>query len=521
MPQVSVIIPNLNNARYIEASIMSVLNQTLKDIEIIVIDDGSTDESWEIIQKLSQEDPRIITIKNPQNIGTGPSRNKGLDIATGEYIKFLDADDTMDSDVLESMYTAAQEHNAQIVCGYMRFCDSISWDEPLRPSEIIGEEKLICPDDQGSEFVFEQMGVGDGLYAASLFNGVRFPNLKWEDLATIPILKYKAGQIFYMDKAVYNYYMNNNSTTLTDHTKKTPRIRDVFDCITILRNGIPQEYSDRIDYLEFLHIFERISEIMNWDDCSRENKEKLISALHQFFQIDVPNYIENPFISCESLSYIRKLSQQHSVTQSLDVNPLIDYIGKSIDIALSPYDLDNYTVENFQYIRINGVSKSFVENATLLSQYYNSDVKYDNKNGGYIDFSGIPRESMESFLADSLIRFYSINHVFKVLPQEQQDSILNCMYQVGISLVPDLDNYFILDNYSNIKSFILPQFQYYSKEECIAVVADVVQSPEFQQYSMGRMAEHCISRVTAHTCENVNVFFSNNQKGFGGRYEYE
>ena len=331
MPQVSVIIPNLNNARYIEASIMSVLNQTLKDIEIIVIDDGSTDESWEIIQKLSQEDPRIITIKNPQNIGTGPSRNKGLDIATGEYIKFLDADDTMDSDVLESMYTAAQEHNAQIVCGYMRFCDSISWDEPLRPSEIIGEEKLICPDDQGSEFVFEQMGVGDGLYAASLFNGVRFPNLKWEDLATIPILKYKAGQIFYMDKAVYNYYMNNNSTTLTDHTKKTPRIRDVFDCITILRNGIPQEYSDRIDYLEFLHIFERISEIMNWDDCSRENKEKLISALHQFFQIDVPNYIENPFISCESLSYIRKLSQQHSVTQSLDVNPLIDYIGKSID----------------------------------------------------------------------------------------------------------------------------------------------------------------------------------------------
>ncbi len=116
MAKISVIIPVFNVEEYLEQCLESVINQTLKDIEIILIDDGSTDSSINICEKYRKNDNRIKFIAQ-KNQGSGAARNRGLDTANGEFVIFLDSDDFYpESDILETLYNKAKEHNVKI-CG--------------------------------------------------------------------------------------------------------------------------------------------------------------------------------------------------------------------------------------------------------------------------------------------------------------------------------------------------------------------------------------------------------------------
>ena len=113
MISVSVIIPVYNAAKCLEQCIRSVMNQTLRGIEIICVDDGSSDASLEILRRLAQEDARIRVLEQP-NQGAGAARNRGLSIAEGEYLSFLDADDFFEPDMLEKAYGQAVRDRAQV-----------------------------------------------------------------------------------------------------------------------------------------------------------------------------------------------------------------------------------------------------------------------------------------------------------------------------------------------------------------------------------------------------------------------
>ena len=104
MPEVSIIIPVYNNEQYIEKCIQSVLNQTFENFEVIVINDGSTDKSGEILEKLNREDSRIILIEQ-KNQGVAVARNRGMNKATGKYITFVDGDDYLKNNYIEKMYS--------------------------------------------------------------------------------------------------------------------------------------------------------------------------------------------------------------------------------------------------------------------------------------------------------------------------------------------------------------------------------------------------------------------------------
>ena len=113
MVKISVIIPSYNVEKYIEKCLESLINQTLKDIEIIIVDDGSNDNTFEIIQKYAKKDDRIIALRQ-KNQKQGAARNKGLDIAKGEFIGFVDSDDWVDLDYFEKLYSAAIENNTNM-----------------------------------------------------------------------------------------------------------------------------------------------------------------------------------------------------------------------------------------------------------------------------------------------------------------------------------------------------------------------------------------------------------------------
>lgn len=117
--KVSIITPVYNVEKYLEKCIKSVTNQTLKDIEIFLIDDGSSDRSWEIIQKFAKEDKRIIAIQQ-ENSGAAVARNRALELAKGEYIGFVDSDDYVDTDYFEKLYKTAIDSNADIARAYVK-----------------------------------------------------------------------------------------------------------------------------------------------------------------------------------------------------------------------------------------------------------------------------------------------------------------------------------------------------------------------------------------------------------------
>ena len=127
MPQVSVIIPVYNAEKYVAVTIESVLSQKLSDFELLLINDGSTDGSLQILTKYARNDPRIRVIDKP-NEGVSSTRNLGIREASAEYLSFVDADDVLSPDYLEVLHHLAVEHDADmVVCGYTTFHLSLTF----------------------------------------------------------------------------------------------------------------------------------------------------------------------------------------------------------------------------------------------------------------------------------------------------------------------------------------------------------------------------------------------------------
>ena len=145
MIKISVIIPVYNVELYLKECLDSVINQTLKDIEIICIDDNSTDNSYNILLEYQKIDNRIKIIKHKENLGLGPARNSGIRKAKGEYIYFIDSDDYISTNYINSLYESAIKYNADIVGTSNIFIISI--DNIIYPFEIfkIDEWKKIDP----------------------------------------------------------------------------------------------------------------------------------------------------------------------------------------------------------------------------------------------------------------------------------------------------------------------------------------------------------------------------------------
>ena len=119
-PKISVIMPIFNGSEFLERSVSSLLNQTLQNFEIVFIDDGSTDNTLEILNTYKQKYD-FITILTQENLGSGKARNYGINEAKGEYIAFLDADDFfIDNDALEKMYNLAKLNDANMVTANIR-----------------------------------------------------------------------------------------------------------------------------------------------------------------------------------------------------------------------------------------------------------------------------------------------------------------------------------------------------------------------------------------------------------------
>lgn len=301
MKKVSVIVPVYNAERYLNQCISSIANQTLSDIEIIAINDGSTDDSLNVLDELSIKYKGKLKIYSKENGGAGSARNIGIENACGEFIKFVDADDYLNVDILEKMYTIAKDFNVslvrgnyQTVIGPFKMKDKCSWSD-IEGSQVVDVSK------NKDYIVTETPGIGNKLFSRELIGDLRFPEkTKWEDLAIMPIVIASSEKVFHMDEPVYNYRVNMN-TTIKDFINTIPNILDIIRCVDNIETqmklrGLSEEYKGQIESLYILHTLFRVENAMLWIDFPYDKKEIVISSLLGILDAKYPNWQNNNIV---------------------------------------------------------------------------------------------------------------------------------------------------------------------------------------------------------------------------------
>lgn len=224
--KLSVIIPVYNTEKYIDKCLFSVCNQTYKNLEIIIVNDGTLDNSEEIINKYLNLDSRIVYLKK-ENGGLSSARNFGLLHATGDFFAFVDSDDFIELDMYESMMKYS--NNADIIIsGHYIFdgkTETISGIKNYSPLTLNSQEALI----ELCKNKYIESHVWDKLYKKDLFDNICFPlNKNYEDIYIMHKLFEKAKSIVHINNPKYYYVKRSNSISHVDSLKN---ITDLFDAL--------------------------------------------------------------------------------------------------------------------------------------------------------------------------------------------------------------------------------------------------------------------------------------------------
>ena len=210
-PLISVIVPVYNCEMYLNQCVESIINQTYSNLEIVLVDDGSTDDSGKICDEYSEKDHRVVVL-HTVNGGAASARNKGLNVAKGEYITFVDSDDWIESDMYHSMLELLKNNSADVAkVGFIKEYENNS-------SIVLGNEYdgIYLKDEAVKKFLYHENefcgGVWDKLYKKELFDKVRFPeNYITEDYYVNALIFCKLNSIAVSSKAYYHYRMQNDS----------------------------------------------------------------------------------------------------------------------------------------------------------------------------------------------------------------------------------------------------------------------------------------------------------------------
>lgn len=224
MQKISIIVPAYNVEKYIDRCLKTLVNQTLQDIEIIIVNDGSKDKSEEIIEKYVKQYPTKIKYYEKKNGGLSSARNYGLGYATGEYVAFLDSDDYVEKNMYEEMYNLAKKENADMV-----ECDFV-WEWKFgkkvfdkRRDYKVKKEMMKKP----------RVVAWNKIYKRELLNKTktRFPDgLIYEDLEFFLKLLPYLNKISYINKYFVHYTQREDSISNTQ-TEKTGDIFKILDNI--------------------------------------------------------------------------------------------------------------------------------------------------------------------------------------------------------------------------------------------------------------------------------------------------
>lgn len=350
---ISIIIPIYNSERYLKRCLDSVVSQSLKEIEIICIDDYSRDKSVDIVEDFMKSDARVKLFKNKRNKGVSFCRNYGIKIANSDYIGFVDSDDSIDINMYKTMYELAKKDDSCMVICNFRVIDEFgikdfksffkNQTKELLFKNILSKELMPHP--------------WNKIYKKKLFlkNKIKYlENRVYEDAEATHKLIYYANKISISEEVLYNYYINPNSITTSFDNKK---IDDIFYVLESTKKFLKYENIFEIYKKEYLNMIR-------------------ICIDNVFYHLT--NQEINIGAKLENLLYLWKNINNYKDIKSIHYHAIIVWIYKSFIILKDELNYLNKFIKclNFDKSKIKNIKSSIYSELGLS---YNIVIKLKNK----------------------------------------------------------------------------------------------------------------------------------------------
>ena len=288
MTDISIIVPIYNAEKYLKTCVDSLINQTKKELEFILVNDGSTDSSEKIIKSYS--DKRIKYYKN-KNQGIGKTRNFGINKAKGKYIMFLDSDDYLDINACKELFEKAEEENLDLVINNFYRVDEVT---KTQEEVIIEPFKNTTLKDNKELLLNINLAPWNKLYKTTLLkdNNIKFvEDLKYEDAPFVVETIDKAKKIGHINKFLNYYVIHKNSET----TVRDDRIYDIIEIVEKIRNYFSKrkEFTEIVDKLSVriltnYTIQQRVQE-------KEETANNFINLAFRYMKENIPDYKKNKY----------------------------------------------------------------------------------------------------------------------------------------------------------------------------------------------------------------------------------
>lgn len=290
--KVSVIVPCYNVEQFLPRCLDSLVNQTLKDIEIICVNDASPDNSIAILRDYEARYDNVVVIDLKENVRQGGARNRGIEIARGEYIAFVDSDDWVDLQMYEKLYTKARQTQADMVaCDY----DTIGPNLKIISRTITHKQAwcgTLSPSIKKQLFAFSG-SVWSKLIKRSIFDDpeIRFPeHLCYEDNYLCPIIDTRITSFQHIPECLYHYFYNADSITKKRNSPK------IFDRIVSLdklhdymeRHQLTEEYQEELGYFTLRVLYNTIISYYHTFDHIQKD---FIQQIYHRIKTQVPHAI--------------------------------------------------------------------------------------------------------------------------------------------------------------------------------------------------------------------------------------
>lgn len=245
--KISVIVPVYNCEKFLRKCISSILNQSFKEFELILIDDGSTDSSGAICDEFAKCDNRVV-VRHKENGGVCSARNLGLNIARGEYIGFSDCDDLMNKYMYEKLYTAAIKEHADIALCYCKtfFEDNINCEKLSEVNFINVDKEFIYKNIYGKGNIdYQYMVVWNKLINRKLFKNIRFDDNGVEDLSVMNRIFNLSRNIILTQAPLYFWRQHNYSLSHRRFNERNILILQTYEnCYKYLKDNSKEKFAD-------------------------------------------------------------------------------------------------------------------------------------------------------------------------------------------------------------------------------------------------------------------------------------
>ena len=294
--KVSIVVPVYNVKDYLDKCLNTLVNQTIKDIEIIIVNDGSTDDSYKIIDKYAKKYSKLIKVLNQQNQGVSDARNNGLKLATADYVMFVDSDDYLNLDAVEKAYKKITSEKADVVIfGNNVVNESGNIISATYPSQTIYNNEL-------EKIIFGNVCPWNKIYKKSLIekSDFKFRSKIWyEDLDYSFKVFVESKKTSFLEENLYNYLIRPNSIMNNQKANRNLEILDAIDEIISYANkhNIYKKYYNVIEYLCVYHVYIcAITRVINMK-IKRSQKKELIDKFIQYTNNNFPEFKKNCYLN--------------------------------------------------------------------------------------------------------------------------------------------------------------------------------------------------------------------------------